>query len=134
MLGGLRLERPGCPSSSCGSGRGGPVLEDPSDLDIADAFGLLDAARRTTRSTTWWSSAPGPAGLGAARLRGVGGAARRSCVEPEAVGGQAGTSSLIRNYPGFPTGISGNRLTFSAYHAGLGVRHAPSTSCGRRQG
>jgi thioredoxin reductase len=36
-------------------------------------------------------------------------------LEPEAVGGQAGTSSLIRNYPGFPTGISGNRLTFSAY-------------------
>jgi len=36
-------------------------------------------------------------------------------LEPEAVGGQAGTSSLIRNYPGFPTGISGSRLTFSAY-------------------
>ena len=36
-------------------------------------------------------------------------------LEPEAVGGQAGTSSLIRNYPGFPTGISGNRLAFSAY-------------------
>jgi thioredoxin reductase (NADPH) len=31
------------------------------------------------------------------------------------VGGQAGTSSLIRNYLGFPTGVSGSRLAFSAY-------------------
>jgi thioredoxin reductase len=36
-------------------------------------------------------------------------------LEPEAVGGQAGSSSLIRNYPGFPTGVSGSRLAFGAY-------------------
>jgi thioredoxin reductase (NADPH) len=40
---------------------------------------------------------------------------RTLVLEPEAVGGQAGTSSLIRNYLGFPTGISGSRLTFGAY-------------------
>ena len=39
---------------------------------------------------------------------------RTLVLEPEAVGGQAGTSSLIRNYPGFQNGISGNRLAFSA--------------------
>jgi thioredoxin reductase (NADPH) len=36
-------------------------------------------------------------------------------VEREAVGGQAGTSSLIRNYLGFPWGISGSELTAQAY-------------------
>jgi thioredoxin reductase (NADPH) len=40
---------------------------------------------------------------------------RTLVVEPDAVGGQAGTSSLIRNYLGFPTGISGRHLTFGAF-------------------
>jgi thioredoxin reductase (NADPH) len=37
-------------------------------------------------------------------------------VEREAIGGQAGTSSLIRNYPGFARGISGNHLAFQSFH------------------
>ena len=36
-------------------------------------------------------------------------------VEPEAIGGQAGTSSLIRNYLGFPSGVSGGDLAVRAY-------------------
>jgi thioredoxin reductase (NADPH) len=36
-------------------------------------------------------------------------------IEPEAIGGQAGTSSLLRNYLGFPAGISGAELTQRAY-------------------
>ena len=36
-------------------------------------------------------------------------------LEPEAIGGQAGTSSLIRNYLGFPTGVSGGDLAVRAY-------------------
>jgi thioredoxin reductase (NADPH) len=36
-------------------------------------------------------------------------------VEREAIGGQAGTSSMIRNYPGFAQGVSGARLAFAAY-------------------
>jgi len=36
-------------------------------------------------------------------------------VELEAIGGQAGTSSMIRNYPGFAQGVSGARLAFAAY-------------------
>ena len=36
-------------------------------------------------------------------------------LEPEAIGGQAGTSSYIRNYLGFPTGVSGEDLAVRAY-------------------
>jgi len=36
-------------------------------------------------------------------------------IEREAIGGQAGTSSMIRNYPGFAQGVSGARLAFAAY-------------------
>jgi thioredoxin reductase (NADPH) len=36
-------------------------------------------------------------------------------VEPEVFGGQAGTSSLIRNYPGFPHGISGDNLAIATF-------------------
>ena len=36
-------------------------------------------------------------------------------LEPEAIGGQAGTSSHIRNYLGFPTGVSGEDLAVRAY-------------------
>lgn len=90
-----------------------PVLQDPSDLEIADAFGLLtplDAGEVYDLVVV----GSGPAGLGASVYAASEGL-KTLVLEPEAVGGQAGTSSLIRNYPGFPTGISGNRLTFSAY-------------------
>ena len=45
-------------------------------------------------------------------------------VEPQASGGQAGSTSLIRNYPGFPAGISGVRLAMAMYRQawGLGAR------------
>ena len=36
-------------------------------------------------------------------------------VEAKAVGGQAATSSMIRNYPGFPQGVSGSTLTFQTF-------------------
>ena len=51
----------------------------------------------------------GPAGLAVAVCASSEGL-RTVVVEDEAVGGQAGTSSMIRNYPGFPQGISGSRL------------------------
>ena len=115
MLAGLNLDGPPrLPVVQLRFRPGRPVLQDPSDLDIADAFGLFDPARRRTRSTTSWWSASGPAGLGASVYAASEGL-QTLVLEPEAVGGQAGTSSMIRNYPGFPTGISGNRLAFSAY-------------------
>jgi len=51
----------------------------------------------------------GPAGL-AASVYGASEGLSTVCLEAEAIGGQAGTSSMIRNYLGFPRGISGMRL------------------------
>jgi len=51
----------------------------------------------------------GPAGLAAA-VYGASEGLQTVAVEAEAIGGQAGTSSMIRNYLGFPRGISGMRL------------------------
>jgi thioredoxin reductase (NADPH) len=51
----------------------------------------------------------GPAGLAAA-VYGASEGLRTVVLEAEAIGGQAGTSSMIRNYLGFPRGISGMRL------------------------
>ena len=56
----------------------------------------------------------GPAGLSAAVYAASEGL-RTVVLEPLAMGGQAGTSSLIRNYLGFPRGISGSRLAANAY-------------------
>jgi thioredoxin reductase (NADPH) len=56
----------------------------------------------------------GPAGLAAAVYAASEGL-RTVIIEAEAVGGQAGTSSMIRNYLGFPRGISGGELTARAY-------------------
>jgi thioredoxin reductase (NADPH) len=51
----------------------------------------------------------GPAGLGAA-VYGASEGLTTICIDAGAIGGQAGTSSMIRNYLGFPRGISGMRL------------------------
>ncbi|MET0467446.1 MAG: FAD-dependent oxidoreductase [Aeromicrobium sp.] len=55
----------------------------------------------------------GPAGLAAA-VYGASEGLQTVVLDPEAVGGQAGTSSMIRNYLGFPRGVSGMRLAFRA--------------------
>src|SRR5437660_228723 len=56
----------------------------------------------------------GPAGLAAAGY-GASEGLRTLVIELEAIGGQAGTSSLIRNYLGFPRGISGGALAHRAW-------------------
>ncbi len=56
----------------------------------------------------------GPAGLAAA-VNGASEGLRTLVLDGEAMGGQAGTSSLIRNYLGFPRGISGAELAGRAY-------------------
>ena len=53
----------------------------------------------------------GPAGVAAAVYAGAEGL-RALVIEDVSIGGQAGTSSRIENYMGFPTGISGGDLVF----------------------
>lgn len=89
------------------------VLEDPSDVEIADAFGLTRAmSDEDTYDLTVIGA--GPAGLAAAVYASSEGL-ETLVVEQQAVGGQAGTSSLIRNFPGFPKGVSGGKLAFAAF-------------------
>jgi thioredoxin reductase (NADPH) len=113
MLEGLHLEDPRLPVVQLRFRPGRPVLEDPSDLEIADAFGLFTPLPEGAVYDLVVVGS-GPAGLGAGVYAASEGL-QTLILEPEAIGGQAGTSSMIRNYPGFPTGISGNRLAFSAY-------------------
>ncbi len=89
------------------------VLTDPSDVEIADAFGLMEPLPDDLFDVTVIGA--GPAGLAAAVYAASEGL-KTLVVEKQAVGGQAGTSSMIRNYPGFPRGVSGHKLAFSAFH------------------
>lgn len=57
----------------------------------------------------------GPAGLATA-VYGASEGLSTVLIESEAIGGQAGTSSMIRNYLGFPRGISGGKLAQRAGH------------------
>jgi thioredoxin reductase len=85
-----------------------PVLVNPSNREIADAFGVMTPIAPGEVFDVAVVGA-GPAGLAAA----VGASSeglRTVVVEHEAIGGQAGTSSMIRNYPGFSQGISGAKL------------------------
>jgi thioredoxin reductase (NADPH) len=73
----------------------------------------------------------GPAGLAAA-VYGASEGLDTMVVEGEALGGQAGTSSLIRNYLGFPRGISGRNLAHRAAQQatlfGAGIVYAPAAA------
>jgi thioredoxin reductase (NADPH) len=85
----------------------GQRIAEPSFPVIADKIGL-----RTHAQTTFYDLAiigGGPAGLAAA-VYGASEGLRTVMVEKEAPGGQAGLSSRIENYLGFPSGLSGNDL------------------------
>jgi thioredoxin reductase (NADPH) len=90
----------------------GRVLSDPSDAEIASAAGAptdLDE-----RSFDVLVVGAGPAGLSAA-VYGASEGLRVLVVDSGGIGGQARSSSLIRNYLGFGKGISGARLAEEAY-------------------
>jgi thioredoxin reductase (NADPH) len=108
LLGELGMASPDLPVVVLRFASGRPTLVNPSNAEIADAFGVMTPIRPGEVFDLAVVGA-GPAGLAAA----VGASSeglRTVVLEHEAVGGQAGTSSMIRNYPGFSQGISGARL------------------------
>src|SRR5258705_3732113 len=89
------------------------VLRNPTIQQVADCLGLNPTIDRTTISDLVIIGA-GPAGLGAAVYAASEGL-NVVMIEANAPGGQAGTSSRIENYLGFPLGISGQELAARAY-------------------
>jgi len=84
-----------------------PPLSEPSLDELADQFGFAGEVGGTVYDLAIVGA--GPAGLGAAVYAASEGLSTL-VVEQEAIGGQAGTSSMIRNYLGFPRGVTGRRL------------------------
>src|SRR5215470_5492161 len=88
--------------------RDGHVLVDPSHSDLMETLGFH--ADLDGRSCDVAIIGAGPAGLAAAVYAASEGLTT-VVLEPDLPGGQAGTSSMIRNYLGFPRGLSGDDLT-----------------------
>lgn len=84
------------------------VLADPTNAELAGAFGFTTELKEN-RDVDVLVVGAGPAGLAAAVYTTSEGF-DTLVIERESIGGQAGASSLIRNYPGFSRGISGAEL------------------------
>jgi thioredoxin reductase (NADPH) len=93
-------------------------LVNPSNAEITDAFEMISPFGVNTlpdvRNFDLVIIGAGPSGLAAA-VYGASEGLRTVVVERETFGGQAGASSLIRNYLGFSRGISGSELAWQAY-------------------
>jgi len=89
------------------------VLRNPTNAQIAKCLGFNDAVDQSAVRDLVIVGA-GPAGLAAA-VYGASEGLDVLVIEANAPGGQAGSSSRIENYLGFPTGISGLELTGRAY-------------------
>ncbi|HZS93256.1 MAG TPA: FAD-dependent oxidoreductase [Chloroflexota bacterium] len=85
----------------------GTILAAPSDRELAAAIGLSTRAELPFYDLIIVGG--GPAGLAAA-VYGASEGLRTVLIEARAAGGQAGQSSRIENYLGFPTGLSGSEL------------------------
>ncbi|MFI5954700.1 FAD-dependent oxidoreductase [Cryptosporangium sp. NPDC051539] len=86
----------------------GEVLRNPAPAELASRVGL--ATNPAEKFYDVIIVGGGPAGLGAAVYAASEGL-RTVLVEQQATGGQAGQSSRIENYLGFPDGVSGSQLT-----------------------
>lgn len=93
--------------------RGTKVLKNPSNGEVAECLGLNALINQTVLRDVVVVGA-GPAGLAAAVYAASEGL-DVLVVEANSPGGQAGSSSKIENYLGFPTGISGEALAARAY-------------------
>jgi thioredoxin reductase (NADPH) len=100
----------------------GQVLVDPSMDQVTAVFGLAGLPEGTVDAAV---AGAGPAGLSAAVYTASEGLSTL-LLEPEAIGGQAGSSSLIRNYLGFPSGISGAGLATRAFEQAWSFGAMPS--------
>lgn len=85
----------------------GTTLEAPSNEEIAERLGMRAGAELPLYDLIVVGA--GPAGLAAA-VYGASEGLKTAIVESDAAGGQAGSSSLIENYLGFPSGLSGADL------------------------
>src|SRR6478609_11685530 len=94
----------------------GEVLVEPTDSELAEKVGLSTAPAEDFYDIVVIGA--GPAGLGAA-VYGASEGLRTVLVERTATGGQAGQSSRIENYLGFPDGVSGAQLTERARRQAL---------------
>lgn len=89
----------------------GSTLSQPENREIAERIGLQTIADKPFYDLVIVGC--GPAGLAAA-VYGASEGLRTIVIEQEAAGGQAGMSSRIENYLGFPAGVSGSDLTHRA--------------------
>ena len=117
--------------------RGTEILHNPSNQQVADCLGFNDAIERTHVRDLVVVGA-GPAGLAAA-VYGASEGLDVLVLESTAPGGQAGSSSKIENYLGFPEGISGQQLGERAHNQAqkfgaqvMIARDAVGLSCQRR--
>jgi thioredoxin reductase (NADPH) len=94
--------------------RGEVVLRNPTDQEVAQCLGFNDAIDQT-RLRDLVVVGAGPSGLAAA-VYGASEGLDVLVLETNSPGGQAGSSSRIENYLGFPTGISGQELAARAYN------------------
>ncbi len=97
--------------------RGSVVLRNPTNRQIADCLGFNEAIDQTLVRDLVIVGA-GPAGLAAA-VYGTSEGLDALVLETNSPGGQAGSSSRIENYLGFPAGISGQELAGRAYTQAL---------------
>lgn len=86
----------------------GNIVTTPAMIDIAQKIGLSYQAKNEVYDVAIIGA--GPAGLAAA-VYGASEGLKTLLIERKSPGGQAGTSSRIENYLGFPTGLSGADLT-----------------------
>jgi thioredoxin reductase (NADPH) len=90
----------------------GAVLHDPTVAELGGQHGIDTKPPLDVQDLVIFGA--GPAGIAAA-VYGASEGLRTLIVESNAIGGQAGTSSMIRNYLGFPRGIGGAELAHRAW-------------------
>ena len=108
----------------------GSVLVEPTNAELAAKLGIVPRATRTYYNLIVVGA--GPAGLTAALYAGREGI-DTLVMERSGVGGQAGVTERIENYPGFPQGISGAQLAdeMRAHAERFGVEILPAQSVTR---